>query len=238
MLPLCGWGQSKYRQEVPAPPAKFINGIALGIDGVGFGMKLAKARFANMEVIGRLNILEKYFPIVELGVGDCDRVGEEMNTTFHTSAPYFRLGVDYCSTKKRNGNRLLFGVRYGFSDFKYDYSNPDFKDPIWPGEQIGAEVKDIEANAHWLEACVGVETKLWQYIRMGWSFRYKARLKQTDCPHGDPWFVPGFGKNGSTCFGGSVNLIFELQSRKNLTFNSKKNLKLYLQEQAAKKARQ
>lgn len=234
-VPAVARSQSKYRLEVPAPPAKLINGVAVGVDGVGFGMKLASARFANMEVIGRLNMLEKYFPIVELGVGECKREGEEMNTTFSTRAPYFRVGADYCSTKKRNGNRLLFGLRYGFSRFNYDYSNPDFHDPIWNNGIVGSEVKDIKASMHWAEACVGVETKLWQYIRMGWNIRYKTRIKQSDCPHGDPWFVPGYGKNGTTTFGGSVNLIFELQPRKAITFSNKKNLEKYIQDMNNKK---
>ncbi len=213
--------QSKYRIEVPAPPAKFLNGIGVGVDGVGFGMKLVGGRFANMEILGRINLLEKYFPVVELGVGECNREGGEQSTFFHTRAPYYRAGADYSLTKKRNGNRLFMGVRYGFSKFGYDYSNPDFQDPYWGGP-IGTEVSDIKASMHWAEFCFGIETKLWKYIRMGWSFRFKSRLHQSDCPHGDPWYVPGYGKNGSSTFGGTVNLIFELQPKKAVNFDKKK----------------
>lgn len=214
--------QSKYRMEVPAPPAKLINGFGVGVDGVGFGMKIAGARYANMEILGRLNLLEKYFPIVELGVGECTREGAEQSTQFSTSAPYFRVGADYCLTKKRNGNRTFLGLRYGFSNFKFDYSNPDFQDPIWTSTSpIGTDLTDIPSKQHWLEICFGIETKLWQYIRMGWSFRYKSRLKATECPHGSPWYVPGYGKNGGTTFGGTVNLVFELQSRSALNYKKK-----------------
>ena len=223
-LPLCMSAQSKYRLEVPAPPAKFINGIAVGVDGVGFGMKLAGGRFANMEILGRVNILEKYFPIVELGIGECEREGEEQSTLFNTRAPYFRIGADYCLTKKRNGNRLFMGLRYGYSHFGYDYSNPDVEDPYWDSPK-GMEMKDLKASMHWLEICFGIETKLWKYIRMGWSFRYKPRLSLSECEHGEPWYVPGYGKNGGTTFGGTVNLIFEIQRKaalnKKITINEK-----------------
>lgn len=210
---------SKYRLEIPAPEAHFFNGFGVGVDGVGFGMKLTNARYANMEILGRVNLLEKYFPIVELGVGECSREGVEQNTIFSTRAPYYRAGMDYCLTKKRNGNRLFLGLRYGFSHFGYDYSNPDFQDPYWPGP-TGTSVEDIKASAHWLEICLGIETKLWKFLRMGWSFRYKSRLAQTDCPHGEPWYVPGYGKNGGTTFGGTVNLVIELQSKAMLNHKS------------------
>lgn len=204
---------SKYRIEVPAPPARFLNGFAVGVDGVGFGMKALGGRYANMEVMGRFNLLEKYFPLVELGIGECRREGEEMNTSFRTRAPYFRLGADYCLTKKRNGNRLLLGARYGYSNYDYDYSNPDFQDPYWPSATPGIDLKDIHASSHWLEINFGIETKIWRYVRMGWSFRYKARLAQSDMPNGEPWYVPGFGKNGSTGFGGTFHLVFEIQPK-------------------------
>lgn len=204
---------SKYRIEVPAPPARFLNGFALGVDGVGFGMKALGGRYANMEVMGRVNLLEKYFPIVELGIGESTREGLEMNTLFKTRAPYFRVGGDYCLTKKRNGNRLMLGARYGFSSYDYDYSNPDFEDPYWPTSTKGIELKDIHASSHWLEIGLGIETKLWRYIRMGWSFRYKTKLSQSDTPHGEPWYVPGYGKNGGTSFGGTVHLAFEIQPK-------------------------
>lgn len=205
---------SKYRIEVPQPAARILNGFGVGVDGVGFGMKLAGGRFANMEVLGRINLVEKYFPVVELGIGECTREGSEQNTVFHTRAPYYRIGADYCLTKKRNGNRLYAGLRYGFSSFGYDYRNPDFIDPIWGNEATapGTSISDIPAKAHWLEFNFGVETKLWKFIRLGWTMRYKARLYQSECPHGDPWYVPGFGKNGGSTFGGTVNLVFEIQS--------------------------
>jgi len=229
LVSLCANAQSKYRLEAEAPPAKLINGIAVGVDGVGFGMKAAGARYANMEVFGRLNLYEKYFPVFELGVGDCDREGTEQNTKFHTRAPFYRLGMDYSLTKKRNGNRMFLGLRYALSHYNYDYSNPDFTDPYWTTNTTGVSIEDIKATNHWLEFCVGIETKLWRYIRMGWSIRYKSRLYQSDCPHGEPWYVPGYGKNGSTTFCGTVNLVFEFQRKSAL--NYKKNIPILPQNQ-------
>ena len=220
-IPACA-KTSKYRVEQEMPPAKVLNGMGVGVDMVGFGMMLTNARFANMEVNGRLNILEKYFPVVELGIGQCDREGNEQATKFHTRAPYFRVGGDYNLTKKRNGNRLFVGLRYAFSSFNYDYSNPDFGDVVYD-DHTPLQIEDMDGKMHWLEINVGVETKLWSFVRLGWNLRYKARLSNSFDERGEPWYTPGFGKNGGTTWGGMVNVMFDLDS---FIFkkNKKKNL--------------
>lgn len=208
-LPISG-KTSKYRVEVEMPPAKPINGFGVGVDLAGLGMWAAGARFGSLEAMARLNIYEKIFPVFELGIGMCDREGAEQSTKFHSRAPYFRAGVDYCLTKKRNGNRLFLGARYGFSSFNYDYSNADFQDPVYAPVPTPISFEGLKGTAHWLELCVGVETKLWSIVRLGFSIRFKPQLSTSFSEHGDPWYVPGYGKNGITTWGGSVNLMFDI----------------------------
>ena len=207
-LPMMG-KKSKYRIEVEAPEAHLFNGFGVGVDLVGPIMKVAGGRFSNMEALARANLLEKYFPVFELGIGNCKREGKEQNTLFTTTAPYFRIGADYNLTKKRNGNRLLVGLRYAFTSFSCDYSNPDFKDEVYGGG-MELDFKDLSGKMHWAEVVVGLETRLWSIIRLGWNLRYKVKLNGNFSEHGEPWFVPGFGKNGSNTWGGSVNLMFDI----------------------------
>lgn len=202
---------SKYRVEKPMPPAKVFNGFGVGIDGVGVGMLLAKARFANSEVMARANFKERYFPILELGIGSCNREAREQATTFKTTAPYFRIGADYCLTGKRNGNRFLLGARYGWSIFEYNLANPEFADEVYGG-QYPLSLNGLSGKAQWIEICAGIETKLWKFIRLGWTMRFKARVAKKESVHGSPWYTPGFGKTGSTTWGGSVNLMFDITS--------------------------
>ncbi len=186
----------------------FVSGIAVGGDLAGFAMKAVGAKFANMEVSGRLNFKEKYFPLVELGIGDCTREGSENNNKFKTTSPYYRVGMDYNFNKKPNGNRLFGGARYAFSSFNFDFDAPDISDPVW---QTPAPLRlhDLNSKCQWLEFVVGVETKLWSIVRLGWNIRYKVKLHQSNPQAGSPWYVPGFGKNGSTTWGGTVNLMFD-----------------------------
>ncbi len=206
-------------KEEPIPQAPLFCGVAVQADLAGPIMKAVGSRFNQMEVGARLNFRDHYFPLCELGIGESDREGTENNNQFHTRAPYFRVGMDYNLNKKHNGNRLMAGIRYGFSSFKYDFSDPDFTDPVWTGSAQGLELKGQQGRAQWLEFAAGCETKLWSFIRLGWNIRFKARLHQHRSEFGTPYYVPGFGKNGNSTFGGTVNLIFDVgrTTKKNKT---------------------
>ena len=197
--------------------APFFGGFAVSADFVGFSMKAFDSKFANMEVAGRLNLLEKYFPIVELGIGDCDKTGNENNNRFSVTSPYFRVGMDYNFNKKLNGNRMFGGLRFGYSKYEYDFSAPDYADAVYD-VSTPLSLSNLDGRNQWLELVVGMETKLWSIIRIGWNVRYKFRLSQHVSQYGEPWFVPGFGKNDGTAFGGTVNLAFDIgkSARKNI----------------------
>lgn len=202
---------SLHAKEPPEKKEKapLLSGFAVSADVVGFAMKAVGAKFANMEVGARLNFYDKYFPAAELGIGDSHREGAETGNTFDVTSPYMRFGIDYNFNKKHNGNRIFAIFRYGFSSFKYDIGNETFTDPIY-GIQRNLELNGEKATAQWLEFGVGVETKLWSFVRLGWSMRYKFRLSISNPDEGMPYVIPGFGKNDSNAFGGTVNLIFDV----------------------------
>lgn len=197
-------------EQQPKPEkARLFSGVAVSADVVGFAMKAIGAKFANMEVGARINLLDKYFPVAELGIGDCHREGAETGNTFSTTSPYMRFGIDYNFNKKHNGNRLFGLFRYGFSSFKYDISTTAITDAFY-GVTTPVVLNGEKATAQWLEFGVGLETKLWSFIRLGWSMRYKFRLSMKNPYGGTPYFIPGFGKNDSNGWGGTVNLVFDV----------------------------
>ena len=189
----------------------FINGAAVGADFVGWGMKALGSDWRHMEVLGRINILDRYFPIAELGIGEADHEGRDLENRFKVRAPYFRVGADYNFNTKHNGNRLTGGLRYGFSKYNYDLFVADpLTDPIWGGtEELDLTGRD--GRCHWLEVVFGLETRLWTIVHLGWDIRIKAKLSQKKAPEGQPWYIPGYGKtDGSTCWGGSFKLLFDI----------------------------
>ncbi|MBO7067377.1 MAG: hypothetical protein J6W52_01680 [Bacteroidaceae bacterium] len=211
LISLCSqtvWGKDK-KDETPKEKAPLLSGVGVGIDICGLAMKAVGARFANMEVCARVGLKEKFFPIFEIGIGDCTRYGGETTNVFSTRSPYWRIGMDYNFNKKLNGNRFLLGVRYGFSRYNYSFSCPDFADPVY-GIASPLELDGLKGNNQWLELCIGFETKLWSIVRLGYNIRYKTRTMQSVSDLGEPYFVPGFGKNDNNTFGGTVYVTFDI----------------------------
>ena len=194
-----------------AKKVHFFNGVGVGIDLVGPVMKVAGSDWSQLEVLARINLLDKYFPIFELGLGDADHEGREIDNHFSVRAPYFRVGLDYNFNKKHNGNRLFLGLRYGFSAYNYDFDSPvPLEDPEWGGTQE-LSLHDLHGSSHYAEIVVGLETKLWSIVRLGWDVRFKFLLKQNSALNGDPWYIPGYGKNGtSLTWGGTFKLLFDI----------------------------
>lgn len=190
-------------------PVPVFCGVAVSADIAGLAMKAFQSKFSQMEAAVRINLKEKYFPTAEIGYGMSDYTSEENNKSSSTHAPYFRVGMDYNFTKKRNGNRLYAGLRYGYSAYRYDLRDESFQDPVW-SKPVPFHLDNAPGSAHWGEIVFGLETRLWKFIQLGWNIRYKTLFTEKSNYQGSPWYIPGFGKNGSTCFGGTFNILFEI----------------------------
>ncbi len=198
------------KTEEVIPQAPVFCGVAVHVDLAGPVMKAVGTRFDQLECGARLNFRDHYFPIAELGIGESDREGRTNSNKFHARAPYCRVGMDYNVNKKHNGNRMFIGLRYAFTSFNYDFKDPDFSDPVWQVERGGLALNGQSARMQWLEACLGFETKLWSFLRLGWTIRFKKPIHKKFPEYGDPYYVPGFGKYGNSTFGGTCNLIFDV----------------------------
>ena len=194
-------------EEKPIP---LINGIAVGANLFGLGQQFLGSDWMQLEAMARLNLKDKYFPIIEMGIGQADHEGKDLDNHFTTRAPFFRIGCDYNFTKKHNGNRLFTGLRYGFSYFTYDIDAASpLADPIW-GTQQEVNFTNLSGNQHWAEVIFGLETRLWSIIRLGWDVRIKFRIVENSSTLGSAWYVPGFGINDTSCWGGSFKLLFDI----------------------------
>ena len=164
----------------------------------------------SADLVGPIQLKDKYFPVVELGIGKADGTDESTQINYKTTAPYGRIGCDFNLLRNKHDiYRLYGGVRYALTYFKYDLKGPDIKDPVWGGT-TPYEVNGVKCNYHWAEFVLGVDAKIWGPVRMGWSLRYKRRLFHDDGDYGNTWYVPGFGKQGGSRFGGTFNVSFEL----------------------------
>lgn len=184
-------------------------GVSVSGDVCGAVMA-AFCSYGQYEGAVRVNLKNRYFPIAEVGLGRSNHTDDESDNHFRVSAPYFRVGCDYNVAKdKFSGNRIFVGLRYGFTSFKYDMSGPPIHDAIW-GTEIPFHFTGISGNAHWGELVLGLEAKVWKFFHLGWTARYRLRLSEKQAPMGRAWYLPGFGKNDNSAFGGTFNIIFDI----------------------------
>ena len=100
-------------------------------------------------------------------------------------------------------------MRYAFTSFKFDIDRPNVTDPVW-GDEVPFSLHDVKAQYHWMEAVFGTEAKIVGHVSLGWTFRYRRRIAHKDGGYGNPWYVPGFGKQGSSRIWGSFELMVNL----------------------------
>ena len=187
----------------------FFCGMAVGVDALGCGLA-AFSTYGEYGAMVRVNLKQKFFPVFETGLGVCDRTDDGTDIHLKVSAPYFRVGCDYNFLKDLNsGNRVFGGLRVAYTSFSYDISSPSMSDPVWH-DQTDFAYNDVKSNMLWAELVFGLEAKIWRNFHLGWSVRYRRRFHQKVSVPGQSWYVPGFGKNDSSNFGGTVNLVFEL----------------------------
>lgn len=186
-----------------------LKGFAVSLDLVGPIQRMV-SDYGQFEAALRVNLRDRYFPIVEVGLGNAKHNDVVTQISYKSTAPYFRLGMDYNLLKdKHDVYRVYGGGRYALSYFKYDFAHPGVKDPIWETE-APLDTKGAKAHYHWLELSIGVDAKIWGPFHMGWSVRYRRRLIYDSGPSGNAWYVPGYGESGKTRLGGTFNVGIDL----------------------------
>ena len=188
----------------------FFRGVALSFDLVGPAM-LMMSDHGEYEGAVRLNLHDQWFPVAEIGIGRANHERDEVTgLTYKTTAPYFRLGMDWNVMKNKHlPNRIFAGFRYAFTAFKADITREDLPDPVFQGRS-GFGVQGMSCSQHWLEAVIGIDAQIAGPLHLGWNVRYLRRIIHREGDIGQAWYVPGFGINGSDNFVGNFNVIIDI----------------------------
>jgi hypothetical protein len=200
--------QEKMRIKQIDDSILFFRGFQVKADMVGLVQK-AVSDYGQYEAGVRVNFKDKYFPVLELGLGEADHHNVITQISYKTSAPYGKIGADFNIMKNKHDiYRVYVGFRYAYTSFKFDVDHPDITDPVFGGTTpfFG---HDIKAKWHWAEILAGIDAKIWGPFHLGWSARYKRRLKNDNGELGNVWYVPGFGKQGKTRLTGTFDVILE-----------------------------
>ncbi len=190
-------------------PTPLVRGFSVGFDVCGAVMALATP-YGQWEAFLRANLREKFFPVVEIGLGTSNHTQDETNLHYKVNAPYVRLGCDYNFLKDNaSGNRIFGGVRYGFTTFKYDLDGPALTDPVY-GTTQPFSFSGLRGTMHWGEVVAGVEARIWRIFHLGWTVRYRVRFHERQSDLGHAWYVPGYGKSDGHALGGTFNVVVDI----------------------------
>ncbi len=188
----------------------FFRGFAVSFDLVGPAMLMMSDR-GEYEGALRINLHDQWFPIFEMGVGRANHENDEVTgITYKTTAPYFRIGMDWNVLKKKHGpNRMYAGFRYAFTSFNVDIIRENLPDPVWLS-QTGFGIKDLSCVMHWAEIVFGIDAKIIGPLHLGWSVRYKRPLYHKNGDIGNIWYVPGFGTGSDDQLAANFNVIIDI----------------------------
>ena len=201
-------GQKLFKMEKDSIP--LFRGFAVSFNLVGVA-KLMWGDYGEYEGALRINLHDQWFPIAEIGLGKANHENDEVTgLTYKTTAPYFRLGMDWNILKnKHQANRLYAGFRYAFTSYKVDIIRADLPDPVWQTKS-GFGVRDMSCSQHWLEAVLGIDAQIFGPLHLGWSVRYKRRVAHNKGTVGNVWYVPGFGLSDKDNIDANFNVIIDI----------------------------
>ena len=194
-----------------------LRGFHLSVDAFGYIYPIfVKDKYYSTEVSLSANLNNRFFPVVEAGVGHTDMVSQLYEIGYSTRAPYYRVGMDYNMQYKKNKPGYIYlGARVGYTAFEYNVDALSLVDPVW-GDEIPMLLTDMPCRAVWGEAVGGVRAEIAKNFCMGWSLRYKYLFYRGPVANGGPWYIPGFGTGKKTALGATYTLsyYFNLSKKK------------------------
>ena len=198
----------KTTEEATDKKTPFLESISVGIDLMG-PIRRAMSDRGEYQATIQAHIKGLFLPAIEVGYGTADRYDADTYTSYKTKAPFGRIGCDFNILKNRHDDyRLMVGLRYGFTSFDYDTTAPVPEETppaggeTEPGGDTPATANDAikayettseKCSLQWAELVFGADAKVWGPLHMGWSLRYRRKLKCSDYS-AIPLYAPGYGR--------------------------------------------
>ncbi len=205
---------------LPAPPKMEYPLLHEVVGGVNLWNPIMRAfgqHYGLGDVWAEMSLHNRYFPFLAIGVDNCNDTPDGSNFTFRVPvSPYVKIGASYNFFYNSNPDyKLQMGLRYGFTNFKWNVDNVTVDDSYW-GEEGKFSIADRKSTAGYLEVTFGIKVKVLKSWSLGWTIIYHSILHETKSDVGKPMFIPGYGKRGSAVTGG-FSLMYTIPLNKNKT---------------------
>ena len=198
------------------PRYPLITDVTVGVNFWDLVAKLFGQSYESYDVSLKVNMWNRLFPALELGVGRANSTPDGLNYTYKTPWSFYaKLGADYNFLFKSHPRYQFFvGVRGGYSAFKYSITGVTVDNGYW-GESEKLEVPTMKSNALYGEVVAGLKVQLSGPISAGWTVKYHTVFKHKKNGEINPWYIPGFGSRESSLYVGmSVYYTFKTSKKK------------------------
>lgn len=200
------------------------HGILVGTDLSRLLLPVIDHSRFGWEVSGDYEIIKDVFANAEIGSQTTNLTLP--NYKYSANGAYTRLGIDYNFMKHlddQSADKLLIGLRYGFTTFAHKANNIMVEDNIWGNFENG-EIKQKWLSAGWAEIASGMRAHLFNNFYLGWTVRFKLQLFLQKDENMQPYHIPGYGRAWNTSsIGFNYSLYYKIPLLKKKTSIKAKN---------------
>jgi hypothetical protein len=183
-------------------------GLRIGVDLFKLSKSLYDKNYKGLELVGDFRVTKKHYLAVE--IGNENKITNDNQLNFTTKGSYLKVGFDYNSHQNwlNLENMIYVGLRFGISSFNQEINNYKVynSDPFFnETTTVGLSQKFNGLSANWGEVVVGIKTKVFNNVFIGFSFR-GSNLFTNKKPEGfDNLYIPGFNRTYNGNFGVGFN---------------------------------
>lgn len=191
----------------PSSPWPLFNGLTIGFNFFDAAMLLAGQSYASFDASVAVSLHNWFFPTCEAGLGYANNRQEDNTLVYRSKlSPYIKLGIDYNFLYKNSPDYSAgLGLRFGWARPQYEITGGEVSSGYWD-EKAEINIPNQSVNAWFGEALAAVKVKIWKRLSMGWSIRYRFKMKIPDAGGSTPWFIPGYG--GSSPLRATFSLMY------------------------------
>lgn len=188
-------------------------GLRLGTDLISIGTSIFGSKFSGWEANADIDFYRYYFAV---DYGNWAKTLDVDNGQYENSGTYFRVGADVNFLQKDPDHNMFFiGYRYGQSFFD-DHISYAYTDPIYG--DMSPSVGNTGLRAHWMELTTGLRVKIWKYLWMGYTARFKFAPRVGSFTEFQPYDIPGYGLyERKTYWGFNYQIFFRIPFKKTVS---------------------
>jgi hypothetical protein len=189
---------------------KFVpTGIRVGTDVIALIKSSTQDNFTGWEVNADVDFNRYY---LNFDYGSWGRNFASDSATYQNEGRYWRLGVDVnFLLKDVERNMFFIGLRYGRANYSEQMTIVS-QDDIW-GDFTNS-YNNPNVTARWLELTSGIRVKMYKFIWLGYTARFKFGLKRQGEIAMLSHDVPGYGRTDKeTAWGFNYQLFFRIPFR-------------------------